>query len=68
MKIKNFRILQWNIGSLHVNHLDLMRKLEYFKPCLVALSETFLCENKKLNISKYSILRDDRDDGFSNQT
>lgn len=63
MNRKTLKILQWNIRSINTNFLDLTGKLQQYNPEVVALSETFLRESKKLKISNYNILRKDRDDG-----
>lgn len=59
---KNVKILQWNIRSLKTNWLDLMGKLQFFKPTIVALSETFMKQDFKINVNQYTIIREDRDD------
>lgn len=58
------KILQWNIRSLLANFDDLKVLVGDTNPDIIVLNETFLRNNCNISISSFSLLRDDRDDGY----
>lgn len=61
---KFFKILQWNVRSVKVNRDNLICLIKKQKPDVVLLNETWLKSQDKLHIKNFTVLRQDREDGF----
>lgn len=58
------KVLQWNIRSFVSNFNDLKILIKELNPDIIALSETFLRSYIDVSLSGYSLLRQDRADGY----
>ncbi|KAG5868402.1 hypothetical protein JTB14_005259 [Gonioctena quinquepunctata] len=61
---QHIKIAQWNIRSASANYDELKIIIDEERPDIIMLNETFLQPNKKFNIKHYTIIREDRHDGY----
>nr|CAI5856303.1 unnamed protein product [Callosobruchus analis] len=60
----NFKVLQWNTRSVNSNRPHLLTLIRNIEPDMIMLNETWLKKHYRFNIKNYSIIRNDRADGF----
>lgn len=58
------KIIHWNIRSLPTNYNSLRYIIHKYKPDIICLNETFLRQHHNINIPWYTIIRQDRPDGY----
>ena len=58
------RCILWNINGLKKKQLDLNLLIEQHKPDIIFINETHLHQHDKIKIKHFSMIRDDRDDGY----
>lgn len=58
------KIIQWNCRSITSKKSDLIYLINKHKPCIIALSETWLKPNTFFRISGYTCVRHDQSNGY----
>lgn len=61
---EKFHLLQWNARSVLPKKHEVTHLINLYNPAIFAISETWLTPRLHFNIPGYSVLRDDRPDGY----
>lgn len=60
----NLKIMQWNIRSVRSNLVNLNNLVVEENPDIILFNETFLTPERSFVLKSYTIIRQDRPDGY----